>query len=289
MTTDNPMATDDRHASDSLIGLIQPFLDDELAPADRARVEAMLARDPVLRDMVAEQSTVRQALRELPGERAPQALQARVLLELDAVDREQAATRTPAAPAGWRRLRTFFRGAALMVPAGATALALFLVARTGLERPVLEDSQLASMNELAAPSLASTSILGAARDGLVLGAAPRATPGVRLVGANVADTSAPERETGAIVVERQIGPRRVLDRHEPAGGPAPSKPHAFLGRNYWLGQVGGQPAVAFESDGIRHTLTGDNRESPPFRTDREYTFLLALGNALQDAERQPAP
>ena len=32
-------------ASDSLIALIQPFVDDELAPADRARVEAVLAED----------------------------------------------------------------------------------------------------------------------------------------------------------------------------------------------------------------------------------------------------
>ena len=174
----------------------------------------------------------------------------------------------------WRRLRAFVRGAAILVPASATALALFLVTRTGAERPVLEDSPIATA--------ATPSILGAARGDLVLGAAPDVSPGVRLVGA---DLPAREREPAAVIVERQVGPRRVLDRHQPAGGPAPSQAQRYQGRDYWLGQVGGQPAVAFESDGVRHTLTTDTRGPAPFRSEREYTFLLALGHALQDAER----
>ena len=39
-------------ASDSLIGLIQPYVDDVLPPDERARVDAVLAEDPVLREMV---------------------------------------------------------------------------------------------------------------------------------------------------------------------------------------------------------------------------------------------
>ena len=272
-------------ASDSLIALIQPFLDDELPASERARVEAVLAQDPVLRDMVDEQRTVRQALRQLPPEAAPQALQARVLLELDAVDREQAAAPAP----GWRqrfagvdrRVRLLFRGAAVMVPAGATALALFLVTRTGTERHVPEASPVAATTTPSAPA-STPAILDAERSGLVLGAAPGVSPGVRLVGAAV---PASERPPASVIVERQVGPRRVLDRHEPAGGPSPSEPHAYRGRNYWLGQVGGRPAVAFESDGVRHTLTADTREVTAFRQDREYAFLLALGSALRDAER----
>ncbi|HEY0134680.1 MAG TPA: hypothetical protein VGB85_11385, partial [Nannocystis sp.] len=265
-------------ASDSLIALIQPFLDDELPASERARVEAVLAQDPVLRDMVDEQRSVRQALRDLPPEAAPQALQARVLLELDAVDREQAADPAP----GWRdrfggRLRSFFRGAAVMVPAGATALALFLVTRTGAERHVPEASPASAPVTAAAPTL-----LDPSRSGLVLGAAPGASPGVRLVGAALPTG---DRPPSSVIVERQVGPRRVLDRHEPAGGPPPSEPHAYRGRSYWLGHVGGQPAVAFESDGVRHTLTADTRESAGFRQDREYAFLLSLGDALQEAER----
>ncbi len=270
--------------SDSLIGLIQPFLDDELAPAERARVEAMLAADPVLRDMVEEQRGVRQVLRDMPRESAPQALQARVLLELDAVDRELAAAAPPPtarAPA-WQRLRAFLRGAAVMVPAGATALALFLVTRTGAERHVLEDSQAPVVG--AAASLPGFDVSAP----LVLGRAAEPSPGVRLVGAA---RPASERDApSSVVVTRQIGSRRVLDRHEPIAGPGaqtsrpPGQAREYRGRNYWLGQVGGQPAVAFESDGVRHTLT---RDGDGFRDDREYMFLLSLGHALRDAERGP--
>lgn len=277
--------------SDSLIGLIQPFLDDELAPAERARVEALLAEDPVLREMVGEQRTVRQVLRDMPRETAPQALGARVLLELDAVDRELAAARAPtrAAPA-WRRLRAFLRGASVMVPAGATALAMFLVLRTGSEGHVAEDSNnpAPASNNLAAsaPALAPASPLLGQPGPLLLGSAPAPSPGVRLVSAALPSD---ERDApSSVVVTRQVGSRRVLDRHEPAGprgSRPPGQPREYRGRNYWLGQLGGQPAVAFESDGVRHTLT---RDGEGFRDDREYMFLLSLGHALQDAERGPA-
>jgi hypothetical protein len=270
----NPEA---RIASDSLIGLIQPFLDDELAPAERARVESVLAADPVLRDMVEEQRTVRQVLRDMPRETAPQALQARVLLELDAVDRERAAEAPAAKPArtpAWYRLRAFFRGAAIMVPAGATALALFLVTRTGTQGHVPEASQPAYA-EFVAPSAP-----------LVLGGAAEPSPGVRLVGASLPES---DRAPTSVTVERQIGEHAVLDRHEPAGGPAPSAAHPYRGADYWLGRVNGMPAVAFESDGVRHTLTRDPRDArdgaPALRDDREYMFLLSLGAALRAAER----
>jgi negative regulator of sigma E activity len=281
-------------ASDSLIALIQPFVDDELAPADRARVEAVLAEDPVLRDMVEEQRTVRQVLRDMSRETAPQALQARVLLELDAVDRERAAEAelNPAAsPArigarvGARvglaaRLRSFLRGAAVMVPAGATALALFLVTRTGTERHVLE----------ASPAVATA----AATAPLIVGAGPAAPApaGVRLVGAALPGDPR-DGELGkarSIIVERRVGDRLVLDHHEPADGRQPAATghlrgptHEYRGRSYWLGQVQGRPAVAFESDGVRHTLSrGDERG---LRDAREYMLLLSLGHALRDAER----
>lgn len=256
MTTPNHSS-----ASDSLIGLIQPYVDDELPPAERARVEAVLADDPVLRDIVEEQRSVRQVLRDMPRETAPQALHARVLLELDAVDREQAAAPAPSAPA-WRRLRAFFRGAAVMVPAGATAFALFLVTRAALESPTTA----AIDPDPAAVSLASAPIIRGA-----LGGGP--SPGVQLVGARVGSPDLAPR-----LVELHVGPRRVLDRQEPAGGPAPGPSREYRGGRYWLGQIDGQPALAFESDGVRHTLT---RLGSGFSGDREYMFLLALGHVMR--------
>lgn len=281
------MSPEAKHAaSDSLIALIQPFVDDELAPAERARVEAVLAEDPVLRDMVDEQRTVRQVLRDMSREAAPQALQARVLLELDAVDRERAAeaelhpAARPARPALAARLRSFLRGAAVMVPAGATALALFLVTRTGTERHVLE----ASPTVATAAATAAPLIVGADAP-----AGERPAAGVRLVGAALpGDPDGELGEARSVIVKRRVGARLVLDRHQPAGAagmelPGPSRAHEYRGRNYWLGQVQGRPAVAFESDGVRHTLSsGDDQR---LRDAREYMLLLSLGHALRDAER----
>lgn len=272
------------NASDSLIALIQPFLDDELGPTERARVETQLAADPVLRDMVEEQRTVRQVLRDLPKETAPQALQARVLLELDAVDREHAAEAAHAEhskPRLRERLRSFFRGAAVMVPAGATALALFLVTRTGTEGQVApaNDPIAAASTPTAATTTPTPSPL--AKTPLMLGAAASPSPGVRLVGAPLPNG---EREPGGpVYVERRVGDRVLLDRHEPAGGPIPGTAHAHRGRDYWLGRVQGRPAVGFESDGIRHTLTRNDDHG--LRDDREYLLLLSLGDALRNAER----
>ncbi|MBK9754184.1 MAG: hypothetical protein IPO88_11880 [Nannocystis sp.] len=285
------MSPEAKSASDSLIALIQPFVDDELGPAERARVEAVLAEDPVLRDMVDEQRTVRQVLRDMSREPAPQALQARVLLELDAVDREHAAE-AELRPAGElrpglaARLRSFLRGAAVMVPAGATALALFLVTRTGTERHVLE----------ASPTVATAASTVATAAPLIVGAeAPGERPaaGVRLVGAALPGDNPELGEARSVIVKRRVGARLVLDRHQPARGPArgpagaeqpgPSRAHEYRGRSYWLGQVQGRPAVAFESDGVRHTLSSGDEQT--LRDAREYMLLLSLGHALRDAER----
>jgi hypothetical protein len=249
-------------ASDSLIALIQPYVDDDLPPDERARVDAVLAEDPVLRDMVEEQCSVRRALQALPRASAPQALQARVLLELDAIDRELAASPAPT-PTRWPWLRWFFRGAAVMVPAGATALAMFLLVRTQGEAPIAASQGPAEfrLNQLDPP--------------LLLGSAAEPSPGVRLVGLGSRGTANPQ---GSQMVELRVGSRRVLDRQEPAGGPPPGPAHDHHGRRFWLGTVDGQPAVSFETDGLRHTLT---RLGPGFADEQEYMFLLSLGHAMR--------
>jgi anti-sigma factor RsiW len=254
------MSHDPPAASDSLIALIQPYVDDELDAAGRARVEAVLAEDPALREVALEQRAVRQLLRDVPHEPAPQALRARVLLELDAVDRERAS----AAPAPSRlgsRLRALLRGGAVMVPAGATALALFLALRTGSEAPVPSDSPAVA----AAPRL----------DG-VFADGPGAAPGVRLVGARAA---APSAAPLPAMRELQVGPRRVLDRQDLAGGLAPGDAREYRGARYWLGRIDGRPAVGFESDGLRHTLTAADDRG--LADDREFVFLLELGHRLR--------
>jgi len=80
------------------------------------------------------------------------------------------------------------------------------------------------------------------------------------------------------MVELRVGSRRVLDRQEPAGGPPPGPAHDHHGRRFWLGTVDGQPAVSFETEGLRHTLT---RLGPGFIDEQEYMFLLSLGHAMR--------
>lgn len=265
-------------ASDSLIGLIQPYVDDDLPADERARVDAVLAEDPVLREMVEEQCSVRQALRSLPPTSAPQALQARVLLELDAIDREQLALeREQVASPRWSRWRSFFRGAAVMVPAGATALALFLMVRTGTQNdaPITTASATTS-----APTSAHTT-----RPEFRLDQAPLLfgsgnadpSPGVRLVGASLGSRAIGSSDPPHMV-ELRVGSRRIIDRQEPAGGPPPGPAHDHRGRRFWLGTIEGQPAVSFETEGLRHTLT---RLGPGFADEQEYMFLLSLGHTMR--------
>ncbi|MBA3548356.1 MAG: hypothetical protein H0T76_17885 [Nannocystis sp.] len=273
-------------ASDSLIALIQPYVDDDLPADERARVDAVLAEDPVLREMVEEQCSVRQALRSLPLASAPQALQARVLLELDAIDREQVALereRVTGAPR-WSRWRSFFRGAAVMVPAGATALAMFLMVRTGTHSDAPLAATPAASDAMSALTLARPEFrLDQAP--LVLGSgAAEASPGVRLVGASLGSRSfgaadpAVNGPQAPHMVELRVGSRRILDRQEPAGGPPPGPAHDHRGKRFWLGTIEGQPAVSFETEGLRHTLT---RLGPGFTDEQEYMFLLSLGHAMR--------
>ena len=107
--------------------LVQPYLDDELAPEEVVAFERRLDDDPGLRDLVHEQAEVRDALRSLPRDAAPPSLRARILLELDAVDREP--TVVPLSRRLARRSGALLRGALVMIPASAAALALFFLAR----------------------------------------------------------------------------------------------------------------------------------------------------------------
>lgn len=165
-------------------------------------------------------------------------MQARVLLELDAIDREQAAA--PALPVlaapRWSRLRAFFRGAAVMVPAGATALALFLLVRTGTggEAPVAATSPApAEFNLDRAPLLLGS----AAAD-----PAARRPPGRRLRRISRArrdcrahkprrcsSCTSARAASSTVAVPPAVRPPARLDHHH--------------GRRFWLGTIEGQPAI----------------------------------------------
>lgn len=236
---------------------LQPFIDGELTDAEHAEVEAQLARDPALRELAEEQLKIRQVLRDLPKATAPQALRARVLLELDAIDREHAPAPAAPPPPRFARLRAFLRGAAVMVPAGAAALALFVVTRS-LERP-------------SAPPAA----------------APRDLA-VRIV--DVPDAEGPIRPVSlatptADEVVYEVGPRRFIDRRGRAGaGELPGAVQVYRGASYHLGRAAdGRLTVAFDVGGVRHTLREEVALAAP--PEQRVRSLLELGHFVRTGAR----
>jgi hypothetical protein len=131
-----PSDLDDAEA----IALLQPFVDGELADAERELVALEIADNPAYQAFVREQQEVRAALRTLARETAPPELRARILAELDVVALESRRGRF--APV-LGRLRSFGRGAMLMVPAAAAAAVLFFVTRdAGWMAPELDGSHI---------------------------------------------------------------------------------------------------------------------------------------------------
>jgi hypothetical protein len=109
---------------DEAIALLQPFVDGELADAERDLVARQIADNPSYQAFVREQQQVRATLRALARESAPPELRARIVGELDVIMAERQRGRF--APV-LDRMKSFGRGAMLMVPAAAAAGVLFLV------------------------------------------------------------------------------------------------------------------------------------------------------------------
>lgn len=142
-------------------GLLQPYVDGELASAEQERVGSHLEHCRGCRSAVSEQQWVRATLRAVERDRAPASLRARIGAALDEVDREDAVSSSGAAeasaaglparrprtitvrtaavpmrPSLWSRTWSMFgdmlRGGLVLAPAGAMAVGLFFVAREGL-------------------------------------------------------------------------------------------------------------------------------------------------------------
>lgn len=236
---------------------LQPFIDGELTEAERAEVEAQLARDPALREVAEQQLRIRQVLRDLPRATAPQALRARVLLELDAIDRENAPRPVP--PPQPSRWRNFLRGGALMLPAGAAAFGLFLVART-----------------LPGPT------------------APTSSAGPRDLAVRIVDVpeDSPLRPvslpTGDQIVY-EVGPRRVIDHRNQATADAlPERVQLYRGARYHLGRgADGRPQVVFDVGGVRHTLREDPDRVGEQSLEQSLEALLELGHLVRTSADPP--
>lgn len=268
--------------SDSLVALLQPYIDGELDEAMSAAALARLDADPELRLIVEEQRAARSALRAAPRESAPAGLRARLLLDLDAVDHERAVVAAPTR-SGWPRARALLRGAVVMMPAAAAAALLFVALRAGA--PALDAD--APAPSLAAVDPATDDAADRASPVLppldmaprVLGAAPGAAPtGVTLVG--LGDAAAPS-EVEAI--EYELGGGRILELRRPAlRASREGDEIRYRGDLYQLRRdPRGRAVVVFIDGAVEHTLVVaalDPREIAP---GSEQRLLLELGHRLR--------
>lgn len=253
-------------------GLLQPYVDGELAGGEEERVVAHLEDCGPCRSAVSEQMWVRATLRAVERERAPSALRAKILLRLDEVDDEEeaaaeleAAARAPK-PGLWSRIaarsRDFVRGGLILVPAAGVAGALFLVAQGGLE-PVetMPASGLsAALTESAdarEPKLPNLSKLQPKVEFPIQVAKPGQEPRVQLVGARLDSEKEAASRTGARLRYRVLdSEHHVIDRQRAAGGPSPTgTPVTFRGQHYLVGRAdNGEPVVHFERGGVAHMV-----------------------------------
>ena len=116
-----------------LADLLQPYVDGELSDDERKQVAHYLEASPEAQARVQQQQAVRAALRSLEREIAPSQLRAAVLQGLDEVDAESSNVVEMKDGAGRSKARAILRGALLMAPAAAAAVALFFVVRGDLD------------------------------------------------------------------------------------------------------------------------------------------------------------
>lgn len=269
--------------SESLIGLLQPYVDGHLDDEARAAVDARLAAEPELRAMIDEQLAARQALRELPCDPAPSGLRARLLLELDAVDREEASAPPaprPLAPRRSPRLAAFARGGLVMAPAAVAAAVLFAVVRLGTpSTPTAAAEPTAPAEGPVAARLEAPTAQGAP---LVLGAdTSRPVDGVRLVG--LGDLESIGESAAPAAFEYTVDGGRVLGLQRPAGAVLPpGTRQVYRGQVYTVARDRSGRVVIFFSDrGVDHFLMAATTREPWARGDAEVATLLDLADRVR--------
>ncbi len=258
-----------RPSTDPLIRRLQPYIDGELNSEAAAAVAAEIADDPALKDMVEEQQSARQILQELPRESAPQALRARVLLELDAVDREAEFDEEAARERGWGRLRSFFRGALVLTPAAAAAVLLFALIRVDTPAPTDPPVAVSSAPEDMSFSSLQPQIVGLPPTG--------AAAGVNLVSLDELDGSGnPQPELFEYPLGRS-GARALELRQVSHGGALRGIRQSYRGRIYYLSTDRiGRPVVTYDDGAQLHVLISTNSAE-----GGDLRALLDLGDQLR--------
>lgn len=299
--------------------LLQPYIDGELGGDEADHVAKHLETCHPCRAAVQEQAWVRATLQGLERRPAPQALRAKILLGLDGVDQENAtAAAEPARGSGrglWQRLRDMGRGGLIMIPAGAAALALFVMARQGVlpGDPVLDEPVVAAgLSGGTQGGAATTPEIDVSR--LVSDLQPQvgfpvqvARPalntrtGVQLVGARLAprDTANAARQGVQVdyAVNRDERRVRVVDHQAMASGkPVPGVEVRKGDISYRMTRdAAGRPWVRFERAAVAHRIGfegaspwagGVSRGQAPRADAPDFAVLLHVAHLL--ASQPPA-
>lgn len=303
------------------IALLQPFVDNELGDQERELVARQIADNPEYQAFVREQQQVRAALQSLVLEAAPAQLREQVLAELDAIEAEQ--RRGVLAPI-IGRIKSFGRGAMLMVPAAAAACVLFLVASSAgwleagkhiggapvdagiadsLQRPDKPSvpTHLISKREIQRPAdapglsvgLPSAEALAERGEFAVQVAPPRSLPSdVALV------SDAATSPSSAATVRYRVGDGTIVVDHQRRAGSEPEAKlgahQVFRGHPYRLARDElGRPSVAFQVGGVHHQLVLDGS---PGRVDAavgvdepDFRVLMMVADALRQAHGGVGP
>lgn len=275
----------DNHDHDraDLVGLLQPYVDGELSAEEHHLVAEQVAANPEYQAIVGEQQRVRSLLRELALEGAPSGLRARVLADLDALDRDRqrAERRSWMIPVAGR-LRAFGKGTLLMMPAAAAALVLFFVVRSGNLDPI-GTADVGQVEGGLGQSFALNQPAGVdetERFPIQLAAADSLPTGVEQVSASTDSRAINYRDAeGRVMVDRQ---RRA------AMTEATGTRELFRGHAYYLGRDGrGRARVEFVLGPVHHSLTIEQGQGPLAAIDAaepDFRRLLELGEALRQAK-----
>ncbi len=292
----------------STVGLLQPFVDGELTNDEDELVAHHVEDCQACRKLVSQQHLVRATLRCLTHERAPQAVYARIVVALDAIDAGECNPPLPAnpllpadraLPAETTRPRAwldFLRGGMVMLPAAAVALIMFFVARHSQPPVATSVSAALSSQQNHRDDREVVHALAGLESSLdfpvqVADHQPTAPVDIALVGAELEGSGRFAPPVAALEYAVPTGDR-VLDRQRNARGAAPfGTPYVFRGRTYIVTHdAGGEATVRFELEGVAHTLSlsDDARvaNTANRRDGRELAILLEVADALA---RRPNP
>jgi hypothetical protein len=291
------------------IALLQPFVDGELADAERDLVARQIADNPAYQAFVREQQQVRATLRTLARETAPPELHARIVAELDLITIERQRGRL--APV-LDRVKSFGRGALLMVPAAAAAGVLFLVTSNwggfapalpeiesehvdgGMARPLHAkrsrgEPEVGPVASEAGPQPDASLPSGEELEGN-LGFAVQVAPARSLPqGVALVTDSARVPGSSAMVRYGVGGGAVVVDRQRRAGVvELQGARQVFRGHDYYLARDSlGRPQVGFQLGFVQHELVlegaAPGSEVGVAVDEPDFQVLLSVAHALRQA------